>query len=139
MTIEKQIILTAILLFFVIVLFGVTGDRLDHTICNLSIVIKFYKQIKILLVAEKSFLTPADKSIKLKSVEGETVSIYGFDSKTKITSYGLKYKLKNSVLPFGVRESTSNVSTSKSVKIEVKGGIIFVIRELNFVQKYGLI
>ncbi|HMN49315.1 MAG TPA: thiamine diphosphokinase [Ignavibacteriaceae bacterium] len=122
-----------------VVLLGATGDRLDHTICNLGIVIKFYKQIKILLAAENSFLVPTDRSLTLKSVNGETISLYAFDLRTKITSYGLKYKLKNTALPFGERESTSNVSISSKIKLDVKGGIIFIIRDFNFIKKYDLI
>jgi thiamine pyrophosphokinase len=122
-----------------VILLGVTGDRLDHTICNLGIVLKFYKRIKLSLTAENSYLIPADKSLTIKSKKGETISIYAFDKKTKITSKGLKYQLKNTALPFGVRESTSNVSTSSVVKLSIRGGIIFIIRDFNFVKKYGFI
>jgi thiamine pyrophosphokinase len=122
-----------------VILLGVTGDRLDHTICNLGIVIKFYKKIKILINSENSFLTPADKPIQLKSIKGETISLYAFSDKTKITSQGLKYKLNNTALPFGVRESTSNVSISSLVNLKIIGGIIFVIRDFNFIKKYDLI
>lgn len=122
-----------------VVLLGVTGDRLDHTICNLGIVIKFYQKIKISLVAEKSILVQTNKFIKLISKAGETISIYAFNKTTKITSKGLKYKLNNTHLPFGERESTSNVSISKEVILNVKGGIIFIIRDFNFVKKYDLI
>ncbi len=120
-------------------LLGVTGDRLDHTICNLGIVLKFYSRIKCNIVAENSFLTPTNKTVILKSKSGETISLYGFDAKTKITSAGLKYPLCNSVLPFGQRESTSNVSLSNEVKLVVKGGIVFIIRDFNFISKYDLI
>ncbi|MFZ2324725.1 MAG: thiamine diphosphokinase [Ignavibacteriaceae bacterium] len=122
-----------------VALLGVAGDRLDHTICNLGIVIKFYNKIKILLVAQNSFLIPTDKLLILNSKMGETISIYGFNEKTKITSKGLKYPLKNSSLPFGIRESTSNISTSSKVKLDVSGGIIFVIRDFNILKKYDLI
>lgn len=121
-----------------IVLLGVTGDRLDHTICNLGIVIKFFGKIKILLVAENSFLFAINTNTIFKSKIGETISIYAFDNKTKITSTGLKYKLRNSILPFGVKESTSNVSTSSPVKLKVKNGIVFVIRDFNFIKKNDL-
>lgn len=122
-----------------VVLLGVTGDRLDHTICNLGIVIKFYNHIKIILVAENSFLLPANKQLSFNSIIGETISIYAFDRKTNITSEGLKYKLKNSVLPFGKKESTSNVATSTKVKLDIKNGIIFIIRDFNTIKKYDLL
>lgn len=120
-------------------LLGVTGDRLDHTICNLGIVLKFYDKIKCNIVAENSFLTPTDKTTLLKSKPGETISLYAFNSKTKITSKGLKYPLHNSILPFGQRESTSNVSTKKEVKLIVKGGIVFIIRDYKFISENDLI
>lgn len=120
------------------ILLGVTGDRLDHTICNLGIVIKFFNRIKILLAAESSFLTPINKMTTFKSKIGETISIYGFDKKTKITSSGLKYKLHNTMLPFGIKESTSNVTVSNIVELNVKGGIVFIIRDFNFMKKYDL-
>lgn len=120
-------------------LLGVTGDRLDHTICNLGIVIKFYQKIKCNIVAENSYLIPTNKTITLKSKAGETFSIYAFDKQTKITSTGLKYHLSNTSLPFGEKESTSNVTIKNQVKLIVKGGIIFIIRDFNFIKQNDLI
>jgi thiamine pyrophosphokinase len=120
------------------ILLGVTGDRLDHTICNLDIVIKFFNKIKTYLTAESSFLSPINNDTTIKSEIGETISIYAFDKKTIITSIGLKYRLNKSSLQFGVRESTSNVSISNEVKLKVSGGIIFVIRDFNFMKKHDL-
>ena len=121
------------------VLCGVTGDRLDHTFCNLGIVIKFFNEIKLKIVAENSVLFPYKGSVKLKTIPGETISIYGFDSKTKIISHGLKYKLNNIPLPFGEKESTSNVAVSDYIKLEIKGGIIFLIRDFNLIKKNNLL
>lgn len=120
------------------VLLGVTGDRLDHTFCNLGIVIKFFKEIKLRLIAEDSLLIPYTGFVELKTFLNETISLYGFDRKTKITSEGLKYPLKNSSLPFGEKESTSNVAISKKVTLRTKSGIIFVIRDFNSVKLHGL-
>lgn len=124
--------------FSEVILLGVTGDRLDHTICNLGIIIKFFNKIKMLLVAENSFLIPINSETTIKSKIGETISLYAFNALTRITSSGLKYKLIETQLPFGVRESTSNVSTSSQVKLKVKNGIVFVIRDFNFIKKNDL-
>jgi thiamine pyrophosphokinase len=124
--------------FSEVILLGVTGDRLDHTICNLGIIIKFFNKIKMLLVAENSFLIPINSETTIKSKIGETISLYAFNALTRITSSGLKYKLTKTQLPFGVRESTSNVSTSSQVKLKVKNGIVFVIRDFNFIKKNDL-
>ncbi|MEJ2104850.1 MAG: thiamine diphosphokinase [Ignavibacteriaceae bacterium] len=48
-------------------LVGVTGNRLDHTFCNLGIVLKFFPNIKMSLIAEDSFLKPYGGSVKNSS------------------------------------------------------------------------
>ena len=121
------------------ILCGVTGDRLDHTFCNLGIVLKFYEVMKLKIVAENSVLFPYKGNVELNTIPGETISIYGLDSKTKITSYGLKYKLNNISLPFGEKESTSNVALSNNIKLDIKGGIIFLIRDFNLIRKNNLL
>ncbi len=121
------------------VLLGVTGNRLDHTFCNLGIVIKFFNTIKIRIVAENSILTPYSGKIELKTYPGETISLYGFNKKTKIYSGNLKYSLQNISLPFGEKESTSNIALTNSTKINISGGIIFIIRDYHTVKKYDLI
>jgi thiamine pyrophosphokinase len=121
------------------ILLGVTGNRLDHTFCNLEIVIKFFDKIHLRIIAENSILTPYRGNIELKTYPGETISLYGFDRKTKIYSKDLKYYLKNTPLPFGEKESTSNVALSDSTNIKVKNGIIFIIRDFKTVKKYDLL
>lgn len=121
------------------VLLGGTGDRLDHSFCNLGIVLKFSNKINTKVIHQKSLLTVYKGNVELKTVTGEIISIYGFDKKTKITSSGLKYPLKNIALPFGEKESTSNLALSKSVRLQIKGGKVFVIRDFKVMKSNGLI
>jgi thiamine pyrophosphokinase len=120
-------------------LLGVTGNRLDHTICNLGIVLKFYSQIKLKIIAEHSLLMPCSGKVTLKTIPGETISLFGFNRRTKITSSGLKYQLNNSSLPFGEKESTSNLAHREIVNLDIKGGVIFVIRDFDVVSRNGLL
>ncbi|MFA3781853.1 thiamine diphosphokinase [Melioribacteraceae bacterium 4301-Me] len=121
------------------ILLAATGDRLDHSFCNLGIVLKFYDSIKIKIVHQKSFLFAASGNIKFQTIKDEQISIYGFNSKTKITSHGLKYPLKNTALPFGVKESTSNSATGSLVRLKITRGKVFVIRQFEIIKKYGFI
>lgn len=121
-----------------VVLLGVTGNRLDHTICNLGIVIKFFDKIIVHISAEDSFLSAYNKSVVIKSKINETISLYAFDEHTFITSKGLKYPLKNSNLAFGEKESTSNVATLERIELIISGGIVFIIRDYNFMKKNDL-
>ncbi len=120
------------------ILTGVTGDRLDHTFCNLGIVLKYFDNIKIKIAAENSLLTVLTGMNKFKTFPGETISIYGIDSKTKISSSGLKYQLRKTTLPFGYKESTSNVAIASEIELKVDNGIIFVIRDFHVMRKNGL-
>ncbi len=121
------------------VLLGAIGDRLDHSFCNMGIVLKFFNKIRVRIISDKSILTPYAGKVELNTLPNETISLYGFDKKTKITSSGLKYPLKLTPLPFGQKESTSNVSVKNSVKLMISGGIIFVIRDFNTLKKHDLI
>ncbi|MBK9099682.1 MAG: thiamine diphosphokinase [bacterium] len=111
-------------------LVGATGNRLDHTFCNLGIVLKFFLKIKISLIAENSFLKAYTGKIELKTIPNETISLYGISPETKITSKGLKYELTNTALPFGIRESTSNIAIKNPMKLNISNGVVFVIRDV---------
>lgn len=121
------------------ILTGVTGDRLDHTFCNLGIVLKFFNKIKIKIIAENSLLEALTGNQIIPTFRGETISIYGIDSRTKISSKGLKYPLHKVALPFGQKESTSNVASDNEIELEINGGIIFLIRDFHLMRKHGLI
>ncbi len=118
-------------------LIGATGSRLDHSFCNLGIILKFYDEIQIKLLHRQSVLSVYSGSVEIKTLTGETISLYGFDRKTKITSQGLKYPLKEMHLPFGEKESTSNVALKDSIYLTIKGGRIFVIRDFEAMRKNG--
>ena len=121
------------------VLAGVTGDRLDHTFCNLGIVLKFFNEIGIKIIAENSLLTALTGNHIIPTFRGETISIYGIDNRTKISSKGLKYPLNKIALPFGHRESTSNVSLHNKIELKIKGGIIFLIRDFQMLREHGIL
>jgi thiamine pyrophosphokinase len=121
------------------ILLGVTGDRLDHTFCNLGIILKFSNKINLKLIAENSYLSAYSGKIELNTFHGETISLYGFNARTKIKSEGLKYPLKTISLPFGIKESTSNVAVATRVKLNITGGKIFIIRDFQSIKKNGFI
>ena len=120
-----------------VILLGATGDRLDHSFCNMGIVLKFFNEIKINILHQKSFLNCFTGKVVLNTLKDEIISLYGFDKKTKIKSVGLKYPLENVSLPFGEKESTSNAAVSNKVELKVTGGKIFVVRDFNTLRKNG--
>ena len=121
------------------ILLGATGSQLDHSFCNLGIVLKFFSKIKIRILHDNSLLEAFTGNVALQTSLDEVISIYGFDKKTKVTSVGLKYSLNKTSLPFGERESTSNVALGNSVELNIKNGKMFVIRDFEMMKKNDLI
>jgi len=111
-----------------VIIIGATGDRLDHSFSNLAVCLRFSDQIQVNLIYKKSILFVIKDEVKIKTTPGEPVSIYGFDKETIINSTGLKYKLKNTAFPFGIRESSSNEAAGSEVKLNISGGKIILIR-----------
>ena len=122
-----------------VILLGASGDRLDHTLCNIGNLLKYADKIKLGMLHEKTFARVYEKVAELESVPGETISIYSFSEKNLITTYGLKYKLKNEPLPFGVRSSTSNEAVNNKIKITASSGKFILIREFNVIKRNGFI
>jgi len=120
------------------VLLSVIGNRLDHSFCNMGIAIKFADQIRIRIISDQSILSVAMGEIEVNTFPGETFSIYAFDEDTKISSKGLKYRLSETILPFGKRESTSNVALRDKVLLNISGGKIFIVRDYNTLKKNDL-
>lgn len=124
--------------FTACILLSVIGDRLDHSFSNLSIAIRFSDKIDIGIISGRSFLRVLGGRQVLKTKKDEIISFYGIDEKTTITATGLKYKIHNTNLPFGKKESTSNCATDETVGLEITNGKIFVIRDYPNMRKNDL-
>lgn len=116
-------------------LLAAIGSRLDHSIGNISILLKYANRLRLFLVHGSSLLTHISGSLTFKTLPGELVSLYGFDRKTRFSTSGLKYPLKKESVLFGERESTSNVAVGENVSIRVTGGKGLLVRDLKTALK----
>ena len=116
------------------VLLGCTGNRLDHSLGNLSIMYKYAESIKTFLVHHQSFLSIFNDKIELNTTPGETISFFGINPNIKISTTGFKYNLNNETITFGFRESISNEAKLDKVTLEVTDKI-FLIRNIEFILK----
>ena len=122
-----------------VILCGATGDRLDHSFCNVGVLLKFYNQIRVYLYHDKSIAYVISGLNFIKTIKGETISIYGIEPRTKFTSRGLKYPLEKVALPFGSRESTSNIALTGNLELSVSRGKGIIMRDFITVVKHGLL
>lgn len=133
--VEKAIKLAISKKYSEVVLLGATGDRLDHSFCNIGVLLKFSDRIYTAMLHQKSFMKVYKSNISLDTEIGEIISLYGIDKKTKITTTGLKYSLNNESLPFGVSESTSNVALSSKVSVKISKGKVLIVRDYEVLKR----
>lgn len=117
---------------------GFSGKRFDHTLSNISNALKFTAFFEIVMIENFNSLQFVTGERDFLSEANELISILCFNPKTKITTFNLKYPLKNEKLFFGERESTSNVSLGKKFKLIVKNGFALLMRTTKNFLKYDL-
>jgi thiamine pyrophosphokinase len=85
-----------------------TGRRADHTITNLTSVVKYREQLKIVILDDysKVFLLP--RSYEKWYTAGTSISLIPLGQVDGITTNNLKYSLDNESLMLGYRSGSSN-------------------------------
>ena len=71
---------------------GCTGKREDHTLGNISLLMRYYREMNIngTMFTDSGYFTPAQGEQIFDSMPGQQVSIFNFGCKT-IMSEGLKW------------------------------------------------
>ena len=71
---------------------GCTGKREDHTLGNISLLMRYFREMNIegIMFTNHGFFTPAKGDHTFSSFNGQQVSIFNFGS-AKISSEGLKW------------------------------------------------
>ena len=114
--------------FKTIVMFGMTGSRMDHTLANLYL-LKQLIGFNARIINRNNEICLADAEITLNGKKGDIVSLIPFDGDVcGIDTSGLDYPLKNGTIKSGTSLGVSNVMTGEECKISIKKGTTFVIR-----------
>ena len=98
---------------------GATGKREDHTIGNISLLMRYYRTMGVdgVMLTNHGVFTPAQGRQTFESFEGQQVSIFNFGS-TKIVSKGLRWQ------SYGYEEwwqGTLNEAVGDSFTLEADG------------------
>ena len=112
-----------------IVLLGMTGSRLDHTIGNIFLLRMICKSgLSGFLADRKNTVYYTDGSISLSSVKGKTISLMPLGGDLlNVSNNGLYYPLRGETLLFGSTRGISNVAVSDDIKISFDSGEAAVI------------
>jgi thiamine pyrophosphokinase len=105
-----------------------TGRRADHTITNITNIVRFRGQLKIVIIDDysKVFLLP--KTYEKWYPKGTPISLIPIGKVDKIATKNLKYPLDNESLMMGYRTGSSNeVAEDGMVKITHQEGDLLMM------------
>ncbi len=108
-------------------IWGASGHRIDHTMGNLSSLVKYSRQFKAIFHSNNSttFLLPYDFEQKFKL--GQTISLLPVPKADFIVTKGLKWELNSETLELGKRVGTLNKVSEELVKIYYQSGNLFLM------------
>ncbi len=112
-------------------IWGAIGKRLDHTLFNISILIKIKKDGGDGIIYHPPYLIfIIDKEYDFGIRKKGSISLYPLVNKIKgLTIKGMKYELNEKDINLGSTETLSNEFIGKESSVSLKEGIILVILE----------
>jgi thiamine pyrophosphokinase len=109
-------------------IFGAFGQRLDHTLKNLSVLKRFKDRFRKITFIDKygtSFLLPSHFTARLPV--GTTISLYPLTGSVEgITTRGLEFSLNQEKLEIGERDGTSNRTLDEQIEITHEKGDLLI-------------
>ena len=109
---------------------GIDGKRIDHTIGNFSIILKELFNFDLTVFTESGIFYTIKTKRKFKDIYNRYFSIFSPKKDTKITTWGLKYELKNKTLD-NIHKGTLNFANENEVEIETNNEVlVFISNEI---------
>jgi thiamine pyrophosphokinase len=105
-----------------------TGKRADHTIANITNIVKYKNLINIVMWDNYSKIFPINSSFEKKYLKGTPLSLIPVGFAGGIITQGLLYNLNDENLEIGARIGSSNEASSDGiVKITYKTGNLLLM------------
>lgn len=113
----------------IIIIGGIRGNRLDHTLGNIHILmIPLEQNIKCSLVDRNNVVNLVNNTMELSKEDYKYISLIPLTNEvTGVTTEGLKYELNDYQFKQGISLGLSNEMIKESCKIAIKKGILIVI------------
>lgn len=113
-----------------IILTGVTGTRLDHTLANVFLLRRLLDMgIKGSIVDAHNEIFITSSGLTVNGAPGEILSVVPVSGRvTGLTLKGLEYPLTNKTISMGNTLGISNVFTGSTAQIRLDSGIALIIK-----------
>ena len=97
---------------------GSTGLREDHTIGNIASFLYNKYDFEIEILTDTGHFCIIDESKTIQTFIGQSISLFCINDQQKITTEGLKYKLKNRSI--NLYNATLNIAEKEQITISLK-------------------
>jgi thiamine pyrophosphokinase len=105
-----------------------TGRRADHTLANLTNLVRYKNQIKLVLFDDYSKVFPLVGTFEKWYAAGTPLSLIPVGTVGGIVTTGLKYNLHHETLTLGYRSGNSNVAAADGfVRISAETGDLLIM------------
>lgn len=108
-----------------VLILGLHGGLLEHTLNNWSIMMRYGKLMNLCNYENGRFGVPVYESFVMKCRTNEIVSLIP-GATVRLTTNDLKWELTNETLKFGSREGARNIAKREQFKIEVIEGSVLM-------------
>ncbi len=107
---------------------GAAGGRIDHTLGNASLLLRWqedWPDLPVAIVADGSETRALRGERTLDTAPGDAVSVLSMDGRARVSLSGVRWPLMDFPLPVGVG-GLLNEATGESVTVKAEGGTILV-------------
>jgi len=109
------------------VVVGATGAQIDHTLANISILLKYRDRLDIVFKDALFDMFFINGVTTVMTAPGQRISLMAMGRCEGVTTQGLLYPLEGDTMAFGVREGVSNEATGNEVTVTVAGGCMLMM------------
>ncbi len=112
-----------------IIYIGATGNRLDHTLSNLSLCLQAKNNgVALTIIDNNNEVSIIDGKTEINNKKGYLLSILPITLEVKgVTTENLDYPLNNETIYFGDCRTISNVVSSDKASITINEGLAYLI------------
>ena len=112
------------------ILLGGLGDRPDHSLANIFLMVGFLKRgLKLKLVGENWEMFLIESVAEIRGKKGDILSLIPVSPEViGVETEGLYYPLKGETLFMGLARGISNEFLGKTAKVAVKEGLLLAVK-----------
>ncbi|MFH1050886.1 MAG: thiamine diphosphokinase [bacterium] len=108
-----------------ILITGIHGGELEHSLNNWSVLMKYMFKLNICIYDKGRYAIPVSQSFTLPTFPGETIGLIP-QPKAVLSTRGFKWELDKEILELGVREGARNIAMGYEVEVDIIEGSLLL-------------